>query len=119
MRRNKCILLGAICLLILALVFVVAYRGVIFQRGNPLPYIGKMFTLNNSSQYVRVFDDEDVYMTQIGNDDELIKYIEVTYKVTFTEQMGSAYIFDSNEYRIIVTSEIYWRYYQVWELEFS
>ena len=108
--------LGVACFLILAIAVFGFFSGTIFQRGNPLPYVSKMFTLNDNNPYAKVFDNEDIYLARLGQYDELINHIETAYKVTFIEQMGSAFIFNSDEEQIIVSSEIYWRNYQVWVL---
>jgi len=90
----------------------------IFQRGNPVPYIIKMFKLNNRNHYQKVFADKDIYITKRRDFSELQKYIENTYDVKFDEQMGGGYLFVSDKVHIIVISTIYWRYYTVWEVTY-
>jgi hypothetical protein len=103
------------CFLVLATAVLGLYRGTIFQRGNPIPYIGKMVNLNEGNSYAKVFADEDIYISRI-RDKKLIGHIENAYKVTFIEQLGSAYLFVSDEKSVIAKTEIYWRNYLVWEL---
>ena len=114
----KRILITLSCFLILTIAVLVFYRGVIFQRGNPLPYFGKMFALKDGNQYSIVFDDEDIYLTRNRNSehDEMIAHIESIYEVSFIEQMGSTYLFKSEEKSVIASTEIYWSKYLVWEL---
>ena len=114
---KKKIIVAVSCTLILAVAVFAFYSGAIFQRGNPLPYVSKMLALNDSSHYAKVFDNEDVYITRSNNGREMIKYIESAYAVTFTEQMGSAYFFNSDDKSLIASAEIYWRKYLVWEIE--
>ena len=72
-------------LIIIAIVCFFACTGIfyyfapsIFQRGNPVPYVSKMFKLNNSNHYQKVFPDKDIYITKRYDFDELQKYIENT-----------------------------------------
>jgi len=118
---NKKVLIAISCFLVLAIAILVFYRGTIFQRGNPLPYISKMFTLSDSNQYSKVFDDKDIYLTRSGssNYDDLITHIESTWKVTFIEQMGSTLMFKSEDINIFASTEVYWSKYIVWELTFQ
>ena len=114
MKRKVLVTLS--CFLVLAVAAFVLYSGTIFQRGNPLPYVSKMFALNDRNQYSKVFEDQGIYITRNGNCDALIKQIESTYGVTYTEQLGSAYLFKSENKSIIASTEIYWGRYTVWEL---
>ena len=61
--------------IILAVAVFVFYGGAIFQRGNPLPYVSKMFALNDSNQYSKVFEDQEIYLTRSSDSDALIKQI--------------------------------------------
>ena len=89
---------------------------VIFQRGNPLPYMIRMVTLNSTNTYASVFADRNVYITRRNNHNELFRHIENTHNAKFAEQLGSGFMFDSAERRIIVVVQIYWRYFDVWEI---
>ena len=114
-KRNKPrLVITLICFFALIAIFL--YKDTIFQRGNPIPYVIKMFMLDDSNHYQRVFTDKDVYITKRYDFDELKKHIENTYGVTFKEQLGSGFLFNSDKRDIIVISEIYWRYYSVWEV---
>ena len=114
---KKKVIIAISCFFALIIAVFVFYSGAIFQRGNPLPYVSKMFALNDSNHYVKVFDNEDVYITRSNNGGEMIKYIESAYAVTFTEQMGSAYSFNSDDKTVIASTEIYWGKYLVWDIE--
>jgi len=105
------------CIIVLVIVVFFFYSGAIFQRGNPLPYMSKMVTLSDDNQFAKVFADADIYLSRNSNYDELIKHIESTFGVTFSERMGSAYIFNSDNTAVFASTEIYWRYYMVWEIE--
>jgi hypothetical protein len=116
MIMKKIVLIAISCFLVLVVAVLFLFRGAIFQRGNPLPYVSKMFTMNDNNPYEKVFDDGSVYITRSADNNDLVRHIENAYEVTFSEQMGSAYFFGSDEKSIIAETEIYWRKYQVWEI---
>jgi len=114
--KKRLIIIAMICLL--AIIGILSYAPSIFQRGNPAPYVTKMFMLNDSNHYQRVFPDKDVYITKRYDFDELQKYIENTYRVKFDDRLGGGYSFRSDNLHILAISTIYWRYYSVWEVIF-
>lgn len=114
--RNKFLLIMVLVLMIAAALFILNRR-VIFQRGNPLPYIAGMLQLNSQRPYVKVADGEGlIYITKRNDYGGLHEFIETSYDVDFTEQMGSGYIFRSEHKKLVVLSEIYWKYYIVWTI---
>ena len=124
MNRKKMIWLIAAILLILALALYLWWP-VIFQRGNPIPYLMAAMQLSEEQPYVLVGGDAvPVYITKRGDCPELISMIEETRHVTFEEQAGSAWIFRVRPWgdtfvadgadRLMVSTEIYWRNYTVW-----
>ncbi len=115
MRRK--LLAAALFLVILVGAVIIFNKGVIFQRGDPIPYVSKMFSLNDNKQYSRVFDDEDIYITRKTDYDDFISYVESAYDVTYSGQLGSSYLFASEEKTLYASTEIYWGSYLVWELK--
>ena len=116
---KKKVFLAISFILVLIISASVVYRRALFQRGNPLPYIRQMLTLRGDNQFSKVFPDKDIYLTRNSDDNELIKHIESSYEVTFSEQMGSAFLFDADDKTVIATIEVYWRKYLVWEINIS
>lgn len=114
MRKKLAYIIGLSVIFILLILFT--FRNSIFQCGNPIPYISKMITLNEDVKFTKVYENKDIYITKNGDYKELHKYIENKYKVVFLEQMGSGYIFTSSNKQIILTSEIYYKDYQVWTM---
>ena len=110
--KKGLLVIALLCFLVLSTI----HKDTIFQCGNPIPYVIKMFMLDDSNHYQRVFADKDVYITKRYDFDELKKHIEDTYGVTFKEQLGGGFLFISEKKNITVVSRIYWRYYSVWEL---
>lgn len=114
MKKRVGYLVGIILILTLILVFI--FRDSIFQCGNPIPYIEKIVTLNEGKKFAKVYNDKDVYITKKEDYEDLHKYIEDKYKVSFLEQMGSGFIFVSYNENITLTGEIYLKNYEVWQV---
>ena len=97
MNRKKIVWLISALLLVLALALYLWWP-VIFQRGNPIPYLLAISQLSEKRPYVEVEFDPPVrmyrvYITKRGDCPELISMIEETRHVTFEEQAGSSLIF--------------------------
>lgn len=111
-------LLLAVLAALLAVVLVLDLWGpAIFQRGNPIPYLAAAAKLS-TQPYVRVEDRStyDIYITRGYDCPELFEKIEQERGVTFAEQMGSAFRFTNGKDSLTVSSEIYWRYFVVWQV---
>ncbi len=110
-----------ICIVSLGGVFTYINKDVIFQRGNPIPYVIKAVFLSEDTPYKKVFEDKEIYISKgkghgIKAEDSIIRLVESKYDVTFVEQAGSGYIFKSKNQRIIMSNEVYLKYYNVWEV---
>lgn len=106
-----------IFLIFLIIISAIAiYKDVIFQEGNPLPVINGMFRLNETNSYVLIDENPIVYLTKTNNKDELFEYIQKQYDIKLKEQLGSGYIFEGENIRLIMTSRQYTKFYQVWRL---
>ena len=116
MRRKKIVWLIAALLLVLALALYLWWP-VIFQRGNPIPYLAAAARLT-TQPYARVNDRSicDVYISRSHDCPELFDKIEKERSVTFVEQAGSGFLFTNGADRLVVSSEIYWRYFVVWQV---
>ena len=129
MNRKKVIWLAA-ALLVVALALCLWWP-VIFQRGNPIPYLLAISQLSEKRPYVEVeFDppvwNNTIYISKRGDCPELFSAIEKYNHVTFEEQAGSSWIFRINSWgdsfvadgreTLVVSSEIYWRYFTVWQV---
>lgn len=122
LRREKraiyrTILCAAVASL-LALALVLDLWGpTIFQRGNPIPYLTAALRLT-TQPYAEVGDRSirDTYITLGYDCPELFEKIEQERDVTFVEQAGSGWIFTNGADNLVVSSEIYWRYFVVWQV---
>jgi len=110
LKKRNIILYTIIAIIIILAITLIINRAVIFQKGNPIPYLKSVLQLSANQTDIQVQDDNPfIFITKRGNYKELHKYIEGNYNVTFDEQMGSGYIFRSDEKVITITSEIYWK----------
>ena len=114
-RRRLAVLLSVFLTAAVLLLAVHArYGPVIFQRGNPLPYVAAIRQLDADTPFVRVDVPGEIYLSRRGPCPELMDHIEETYQVVFREQGGAAYLFADGERRVCLTSEIYFARYNVW-----
>lgn len=99
---------------------VLLHLPAIGQRGDPLPYLLPMAKVTFGADYVPVAPrrggNADTYLSRRGSCPALISHIEATSGLPFQEQMGSAYLFSDGSSRLILRSEIYWRWFSVWEV---
>ncbi len=106
-------------LIFVAVLFVSLNYSVIFQRGNPIPYLMAASQISNENPIASVNDNSSnsyIYITKNNADSKqvLLEYIETKFDAEFKEQYGSAYLFESAGEKITISEEIYWRYFQVW-----
>ena len=102
--------------LILGIAIMALYSPVIFQRGNPIPYLRAAAKLNDDTQYVQVkqTESESIYITRKGESDALLRMFAEGTGAVFQEQLGSTYIFSDDDNEWLLESEIYWKNYTVW-----
>lgn len=113
------ILLAAIAVFcVLCVVIIAMYSPIIFQRGNPIPYLLAATKLEDNTPYVQVeqTDLSCVYITKRGASEEILNFFAASTGAELQERYGDTYIFSHGENQLIVESEIYWRNYSVWEL---
>ncbi len=89
---------------------------VIFQRGNPIPYLVALTKLSEERAYVMVDDGENTYISQKGECTQLFEDFQKINNVEFVEQAGSGYIFTNGTDNFVISSEVYWGKYTVWLL---
>jgi hypothetical protein len=117
LKKSNIIASTFIVIVIMIVIIIISFWPVIFQKGNPIPYIKAILQLNSNHTYVQVQENNsNIFITKRDKIEEFLEYIEVKYEVSFQEQMGSGYILSSNEKEVIASSEIYLKYYIVWNL---
>ena len=110
------IVIAVCCIFCTALISL--YTPVIFQRGNPIPYLIASTKLNTETPYAQVKQtgSETVYITKRGVGEELLQLFAENTGAELQEQLGGTYIFSDGESEWMIESEIYWRNYTVWEI---
>ena len=117
--------LTIVMVLILCLaLFITYHHDVIFQCGNPVPYLQAALQLRKDNPFVKVDVDVpsgavDIYISKKNSKSEkacpeIFDYVEKRFNVKFSEQFGSAYLFQNSEGKISISNEIYLRYFLVW-----
>lgn len=118
-KRAICrtLLLAALAVLLAVVLVLDLWGPAIFQRGNPMPYLTAALRLT-AQPYARVEERSayDIYITRGHDCPELFEKIQRERGVTFVEQMGSAFRFTNGKDSLTVSSEIYWRYFVVWQV---
>ena len=89
---------------------------VIFQRGNPIPYLSAVTKLSEEHTYTAVDDGENIYISKRGECPQLFEDFRKANNAEFVEQAGSGYIFTNGTDSLVIGSEIYWGRYTVWTL---
>jgi len=108
---------AAACAALLASLILI-YSPVIFQRGNPIPYLAAAMQINEDRPYVQVAvnDNADIYISHRGECPALFNYVEDTWNATFREQMGGTYFFVTDADTLMVSAEVYWAKFTVWTI---
>lgn len=103
--------------LVIVLIFTALWSPVLFQRGNPIPYLRAASKIDQNTPYVEVSvnsSGSDIYISRMGECPELLAFVSESKNVTFQEQGGSAYLFSNGSDSLCVGSEIYLGKYTVW-----
>lgn len=116
--KKTVIILSVIAGLSLLLWVFNFFSPVIFQRGNPIPYISAAMKINEDSRYVQVDVDDtyDVYISVRGDKESLFYDLAYSKGMEFVEQAGSSYIFSDGTNRLIISSEVYLSCFTVWKV---
>lgn len=115
-KKNICI--SSVIIVTIVILIIISYWSELFQKGNPVPYLKAIVQLDNNQTYIKLKENQkDIFITKRNNYKDFLEYLENNYDVSIYEQMGNGYIFKSDDkVEVLVTSEIYLRYYKVWTL---
>lgn len=123
-KRLICILAIVIVLILCTTLFIAHHHDVIFQRGNPVPYLWAALHIRKDNPFVKVNVEVpsgivDIYISKKNSKaekacPEIFNYVEKRFNVNFSEQFGSSYLFRNSEGKISISNEIYFRYFLVW-----
>ena len=98
MKKKKLWIAILVAFVVLASSVVYLNRAVIFQRGNPIPYLTAAAKISEKNPYVAV---------------ELLEYYQEKTGMEFVEQAGSSYLFTDGSRNEVASSEVYWGRYTV------
>jgi transcriptional regulator with XRE-family HTH domain len=114
--RKKFIVVCATSIFLIIAVVIYGWGPTIFQRGNPLPYLAASIRIDERQPYIEVGNNSGIYISKQGDCPELFEYIQEHWNVELVEQAGSGYVFTNGIANLIVSSEIYWSKFTVWQV---
>lgn len=115
-RGAVSICIALVCIMLLVLFMF--YRPAIFQRGNPLPYLQAMTELHLNHPFAEVPQRDGELISLSGKEAEkaVLAYIEAKYDAVLCDQFGNAFVFEQDEVRLQVMTEVYWSRFRVWRV---
>lgn len=116
MKKGKTVLIIVAVIAVVLLLLLGLYNKTVFQRGNPLPYLLASMRITEETPYVEVGDHTGIYISKRGDCPQLFAFVEESKKVEFVEQSGSSYLFANGDGSITVSSEVYWKWFTVWQV---
>ena len=116
MKKKRIITICVVALVILTASAFYLNRAVIFQRGNPIPYLISAVQISEKNPYVAVDETKGIYISKRGECPELFEYFSKQTGMEFVEQAGSEYLFTDGDRNDVISSEVYWGRYTVWTL---
>lgn len=117
-HRGKVMIACTVVSIAILICVISAFFPVLFQRGNPVPYLLAAANINDNTPYVRVKvnDPAEIYISRRGICEELLAFVAEEKGFVFQEQAGSTFLFSDGYHALAVQAEIYWRYYTVWSV---
>ncbi len=118
--KKELIIISLVAGLVVLTFLVYGFSSVIFQRGNPVPYLKAAMQIDETHRFIKVNDGsfQNVYISKKKDQriDDLLKELEDDrlLKLTFKEQMGSIYEVTDGQNIIYIESEIYLGRFIVW-----
>lgn len=118
--KRRVVIVSAVAGVMLLLWIANLWSPVIFQRGNPIPYMKAVMNIDENNYYVKV-DVEDtnaiyISLREGGQCEALFHDVAYSKGFEFVEQAGSGYIFSDGKNRLVISSEIYLGEFIVWKV---
>ena len=79
MKKKKLWIALLVAFVVLAASVVYLNRAVIFQRGNPIPYLTAAARISEKNPYVAVDEAKGIYISKRGECPELLEYYQEKY----------------------------------------
>ena len=115
-KRRVRLVAALVALLLVAGGVLWRYGGAIFQRGNPIPYLLAAAQLDGDTPFAEVGSGDGVYIAPRGECPALLEFVERTRHVSFVERAGSGYLFSNGVDSLVVSSEVYWGRFTVYQV---
>ncbi|MCR5847680.1 MAG: helix-turn-helix domain-containing protein [Lachnospiraceae bacterium] len=118
--KKKLIIVSFLACFCILLFLLFGYSSVIFQRGNPVPYLIAANKIDETHRFVKVNDGslQNIYISKKKDQriDDFLKELEddCVFELTFKEQLGSIYEVTDGQNITYIESEIYLGKYIVW-----
>lgn len=118
--KKELIIISLVAGLVVLTFLVYGFSSVIFQRGNPVPYLKAAMQIDETHRFIKVNEGsfQNVYISKKKDQriDDLLKELEDNrlLELTFKEQMGSIYEVTDGQNIIYIESEIYLGRFIVW-----
>lgn len=118
--RRRVVMVSAVVVVMLLLWIVNLWSPIIFQRGNPIPYLAAAMDIDENNYYVKVDVDDTtaiyISLREGGKCEALFHDVAYSKGFEFVEQAGSGYIFSDGKNRFTISSEIYLGKFIVWKV---
>ena len=118
--KRRVVIVSAVAGLMLLFWIANLWSPVIFQRGNPIPYLKAAMDIDENNYYVKVDveDTNSIYISlrEGGRCEALFHDVAYSRGFEFVEQAGSGYIFSDGKNRLVISSEIYLGKFIVWKV---
>ena len=118
--KKRSILLSVSLLLVLFLLILA--RPLLTQEKNTVSVLSGVLKLTLSSdEFVQYDEDPDLlyYISETEAEEDLLASLPVLNGYTFSDQMGSGYLFtqqESPEEKVLVSGTQFSRYYRLWKI---
>lgn len=90
MKKKKLWIAILVAFVVLASSVVYLNRAVIFQRGNPIPYLAAAARISEKNPYVAVDEAKGVYISKRGECPELLEYYQKKQGWNLSNKLGAA-----------------------------
>ena len=118
--KRRVVIVSAVAGVMLLLWIANLWSPVIFQRGNPIPYLKAAMDIDENNYYVKVDVDDTnaiyISLREGGKCEALFHDVAYSKGFEFLEQAGSGYIFSDGKNRLVISSEIYLGKFIVWKV---
>ena len=115
MKRTIIIICTFVLLVIT--VFVFSYRHVVFQEGNPLPFLGGIIKLTfTKSEVIKVSEKPELFIEKSKSNHQSFIRLMAREGYVFNDQIGAGLIFEKDGSKVIAITSMFTRYYEVIEV---